>query len=177
MSKAFRAGAVMVAAVAVVLATVAWGGFGPARGQSEDAGGGLVVTVAEAVNMTVDEIRAELHGGKTFSDILAEHDVNVEAVVAETLSRMEANLLQAVDDGRITEELAAERLASAEARIIERLEQSAPLGPMWGDGQTRGRHGRGFGASAGGFGSGMGRGHGNGAGQGCTFPAAPATTS
>ena len=181
MKKAFRAGVVMAAAAVVVLATVGWGGTGPARGQNENAGGGLVTTVAEAVDMTVAEVRAEIHDSKTFSDILAEYGVDVEAIVAQTLSRMEACLLQAVDDGRITEELAAERLASAEARIIERLEMSAPLGPMWGDAQTRGRHGRGFGASTRGFGSGMGRGMGGGQGfgpgQGWTFPAAPVTNS
>ena len=173
MKKAFRAGAVMAAAVVVVLATVGWGGSGPARGQAENAGGGLVTTVADAADMTVTDLRTEIHGGKTFSEILAEYGVDVEAVVAEILSRMEACLLQAVDDGRITDELAAERLASAEARIIERLEMSAPLGPMWADAQTRGHHGRAFGA----FGSGMGGGHGFGPGQGWTFPAAPATTS
>ena len=179
MRKSFKVGMVLAFAVVVVGATAAWG-WGPRQGQSADSPGGLITTAAEAVDMTVAELRAEMHGGKTLSEILAENGADAEAVVSETLAWMETRLLQAVEDGRITEELAAERLESAESRLIERLEQTAPLGPMWGSDQGRGHGGRAFGGSAGGFGKGMGRGHGYGHGPGqgtCIVPAAPAITS
>ena len=171
MKKSFRLGVIVALAVLIVGTTAAWG-WGPRGGQSDKGPGGLVTAVAEAVGMSVADVRAEIHSGKTFSEILAENGVDAATVIAQTLDWMEARLLQAVDDGRITEELAAERLASAEARIIDRLEQSAPLGPMWGSGQARGHHGRAFGGSTRGFGNG----HGPGSGT-CIFPEAPATTS
>ena len=169
MKKSMRMGVVAILAVAVVGATAGWG-WGPRGGQSGDAPGGLVTTVAEAVGMTVADVRAEMHSGKTFAEILAENDVDAETVVAELLGLMEARLLDAVDDGRISEELAAERLDSAEARLLERLEQSPPLGPMWG--QRGGRHGQSFGGSTGRSGNGNGWGQGMG-----MFAAAPTTSS
>jgi len=166
---------VLAFAVVVVGATAAWG-WGPREGQSGGSPGGFITTAAEAVDMTVAELRAETRGGKTLAEILAENGADAEAVVSETLAWMETCLLQAVEDGRISEELAAERLASAESRLIERLEQTAPRGPMWGSNQDRGHRGRAFDGSTGGFGKGMGRGYGPGQGT-SVVPAAPAITS
>jgi len=164
-------GLVAVLAVVVVGATAAWG-WGPRGGQSSDAPGGLVTAVAEATGMTVADVRDGMHSGKTFSEILAENGADADSVVAETLAWMEARLLEAVEDGRISEELAAERLESAEAHLLERLEQSAPLGPMWGYGKGSGGQGRGFGGRTEMPGKGYGHGHGM-----SRFTAAPATNS
>jgi predicted transcriptional regulator len=67
-------------------------------------------TVAEALGLTPDELFAELHEGKTLSEIAEEQGVEMdevrEAVSAAQVEAQKAAIEQAVEDGRLTEEQA-----------------------------------------------------------------------
>ncbi len=112
----------------------------------------------------------ELHDGSTIAALAEERGVDTEVIVQAQLVVVEGRLAQAVEDGRITEEEAAERLAQAEERITERLKQTAPMG--YGPGQmgrqgARGMGGRGVGGH--GFGQRLGPAGGGQGGYGHGF--------
>ncbi len=116
----------------------------------------------------------ELHDGATIAALAEERGVDTDVIVQAALEPISERISQAVEDGRITEgdilrlsKEAADRLAQAEERITERLEQTAPMG--CGPGQmgrhgARGMGGHGFGQRLGPTGAGQG-GYGHGAGE------------
>lgn len=77
--------------------------------------------ILEATGLTREELREALQNGATLAEILTANGVDVEAFITEQLANIEDRLDEAVAEGRITAEEAAERLESAEERIRERL--------------------------------------------------------
>ncbi len=120
-------------------------GGGPRGG----GGGGDVLT--DLTGLEHDAIREALADGSTIADLLDEAGVTVDDFVAASLAQVEARLDEAVANGRIDEDAAAQRLADAEERLTALANGEMELG----DGEGRG--GRGFGPR-GGEGDGEGRG-------------------
>jgi uncharacterized protein (DUF433 family) len=99
--------------------------------------------VAGALEMTVDELHEALKDGQTIVDLaeakgVALEDVADALVVAET-----ERLQQAVEDGRLTQEEADEKIAQMEANILEHLETGKFVGPV-GPGMPGGPRGERF---------------------------------
>lgn len=102
---------------------------------------------AEFLELTPEEMRAALTEYDTLADLAAANGSSGEALISYLLTQVEEHLATAVDEGRLTEDEAAERLADAEEHITEMVNSDIPepgTGP-------RGRGGRGPG-----FGPGFG---------------------
>lgn len=75
---------------------------------------GVIRGVAEALNLEMSEVVAQLREGKTLSQIIQDNGSDVEAVLEDLLAEHQERLQEAVDVGRITQEQMDERLARLE---------------------------------------------------------------
>jgi hypothetical protein len=90
---------------------------------------------ATALDMTEDELRSALEPeGTTLAEVAEDQDVPVDTLVDALVQAEEERVAQAVEDGRLTQEEADERLADVAERVTERVNSAAP--PHGG-----GRHG------------------------------------
>lgn len=93
--------------------------------------------VAQALDMDVQALRAELCEGKSVADVAEEQGVDLHTIVEVILATTEEELAQAVEAGRITQEQADEILGRLAKELPARLEQQrAPC-----DGGRGGRRG------------------------------------
>jgi len=104
---------------------------------------------AEALGLTAEEFFAELHDGKTLTEIAEEQDTTVEevyeAINAIRVEAMRDAIEQAVEDGNLTREQAD--------WLLEGLDKGFfPMGRGFGFGGMRGGFGRGMKGGFGGFG-------------------------
>lgn len=121
-----------------VAATLGEAGIG-ARGGHH--GGRLDLgAAATALDMTEEELRTALEAeGATLAQVAEDQGVEVEALVDALVQAHEERIAQAVEDGRLTQEQADERLADLEERVTERVTTARPDRPMGGG--HRGPHG------------------------------------
>jgi hypothetical protein len=110
------------------------GGHGGRRGEHLDV-------VAEALGMTADEVREAVSGGQTIAELAEAQGVPLQDVADALMAAETERLQQAVEDGRLTQEEADEKLAHMEENILKRLESSEPGGPR-GTGGPGGRGGK-----------------------------------
>lgn len=83
----------------------------------------------EIMNQTGLDMRAlmeQLRDGATPAEVLEANGVNPDDVIAAVMARAEEAAAQAVDNGRITEEQAAELLTNAEERLTNALNNPLP---------------------------------------------------
>lgn len=133
--------------VATTLSEAGMGG----RGGHHRGGPGLEAA-ADALGMTEDELRAALDvDGTTLADVAEEQGVSVETLVDALVATAQERIATAVEEGRLTQEEADERLADLEERITERVNSEAPADRGPGAG---GHHARGDGAQKHGHGEG-----------------------
>jgi nucleoid DNA-binding protein len=119
------------------------GGFGGRRG------GAQLDTLAEALDMTVEELQEALTDGQTVAEVAEAQGVSLEDIVDVLMAPMIERIQQAVDDGDITQEQADERIEQMEERILHMLES----GPGQMPGGFRGRPGGMIGGFRGGNGN------------------------
>jgi polyhydroxyalkanoate synthesis regulator phasin len=106
--------------------------------------------IADVLGMTVEELRDALVDGQTLAEIAEASGIDpaavVEAIVAVGQERIDA----AVEDGRLTEEEAADKAAelTERAEAIVAGELDGPLGRGFGPGHGRGHRGGLFGPGA-----------------------------
>lgn len=87
-------------------------------------GGGMHLQVAaEALGMSVDELRAAAADGKTLADLAADNGVTEQTLIDALVAAHEEKLDAALADGRLTQPEADEKLADARTRITERLDE------------------------------------------------------
>ena len=105
-------------------------------------------TAAEALGMTEDELRTALEpDGTSLADVAEDQGVDVVTLVDALVQAQQDRIAQAVEDGRLTQEEADERLADLEERVTERVNSDAPgpgsprraAGPPTTDDRPRGR--------------------------------------
>ena len=121
------------------LASIAQGCGG--RGGRGGPRGEHLEVVAEALGMTGDEVREAVSGGQTIAELAEAQGVPLQDVADALVAAETERLQQAVEDGRLTQEEADEKLARMEENILERLEsgERGPGGPG-GHGGQRGEH-------------------------------------
>lgn len=118
--------------VAGTLEEAGIGGHGGHRG-----GAPVLSAAATALGMTEDELRTALEAdGATLARVAEEQGVEVDALVDALVTVQQERIAAAVEDGRLTQEQADERLADLEERVTERVNTEAPVG-----GPGHGRHG------------------------------------
>ena len=119
---------------------------GIGHGGGHRGGGFDLSTAATALGMTEDELRTALEtDGTTLADVAGDQGVEVDALVDALVTAQQERIADAVEDGRLTQEQADERLADLEERVTERVNSEAPVGgPGHGHhGGWGGRHGGG----------------------------------
>jgi polyhydroxyalkanoate synthesis regulator phasin len=118
-----------------VAGTLSDAGLGGGRGHGHGGERLGLATAAEALGMTEDELRTALEPeGTTLADVAEAQDVDVDTLIDALVEAQQERIAQAVEDGRLTQDEADERLADLEDRVTERV-NSADLG--------RGHHGPG----------------------------------
>lgn len=98
------------------------------RGRGKGKGGkmGSPETLATSLGVDTETLRSEFAAGKSIADIAAEQGIAIETVVAALVADLEEHLNERVADGSLTEDEAAEKLASAEDRISEKVNEVPP---------------------------------------------------
>ena len=136
-----------------------WGGM---------QGDSLVDTLADVTGLSLEDVLAELDGGKTFAEVAEAYGSSVDAVVEEYIAERTAALEQAVADGRFSQEQVDLMLAEMAENLAERMTGSWSPGSVgagsdFGDGTSlHSEDGTGYGAR----GSGRGRGGSQALGEG-----------
>jgi hypothetical protein len=87
-------------------------------------GDSIVGLIAEELDMSVRDLLAELEDGQTLGELASEKGVDVEAITATYLAELEANLAQAVEDGKITQTQADWMLEQATERVPDLLDNT-----------------------------------------------------
>jgi hypothetical protein len=76
--------------------------------------GGRINGLAEAFGMTVEELKAELSSGKTIIELAEEKGIDLQQMAIDKATE---KLQQAVDNGRLTQEEADQKLAEIQEKI------------------------------------------------------------
>ncbi len=97
------------------------------------AAGHSITTVAETLDMTPQELLAELRDGRSIAEIAAEQGVDTQTIVDALMDQLREKLDEAVANGRLTQERADWILSQAETRITDMLNRT------WGDHMPGGR--------------------------------------
>jgi hypothetical protein len=131
------------------------GPVGPQGGRGMRGGphDGPLEVVAEALGMTVDELRAALADGQTIADLAAAKGVPLDDIADAMMAAETGRLQQAVKDSRLTQEEADAKLAEMKASILAHLESGEFVGPFGpgSPGGCGGPGGMGGGPRGGGF--------------------------
>ena len=113
-------------------------------------GSTLPSTVAEALDMSVQDVWAEVREGKTLRQVIVDHKGDPAAIVEQYVAGRKATLDQLVKDGRITQEQADLMLQHMREQATAHLDSSEFGGGMGcgngqrpGNGAFGGRGGRG----------------------------------
>jgi hypothetical protein len=80
---------------------------------------------AQALNLSVDELRSNLRDGKTLAQVAQEQNVDVQTVIEAMVAEATARIDQKVQEGDLTAEQANERKSELEERIT-RLVNEGP---------------------------------------------------
>jgi hypothetical protein len=99
----------------------------PQRGPQD--GPGLIMTAAEVIDITPEELIAELREGEDLSiaDVAEAHDVDPNSIVDAVVEKASEHLADRVADGKLTQEEADERLAEIREHVTERI--NTPFSP------------------------------------------------
>lgn len=89
--------------------------------------GGKLDTLAEILGVDAADLRERLVAGETVADIAEDEGVAIDDVVAALVERAEERLATAVEDERITQEAADERLSDIEERITDMVNGDVPF--------------------------------------------------
>ncbi|MEA3309594.1 MAG: hypothetical protein U9Q70_08810 [Chloroflexota bacterium] len=82
--------------------------------------------LADALNMTTDEVKAALQDGQTVAEIADEEGLELEDVVDAVLADAEEKLAEVVENGHLTQEEADEKLADLAENITEYFTEGFP---------------------------------------------------
>lgn len=132
-------------------------GHGHGQGYGHRGGGAGMTAAAEALGLSIDELRAALADGSTLAEVAAAQGVPTEDLVAAMVAAAQERIDAAVADGRLDAADAEERKADLAERVTDHVENGMPAGGH------RGGAGAGM---PGGPGSGPGGGMGPGGGWG-----------
>ena len=116
----------------VPLLTGPWGGHGPGHGFHGHGFPGGLEDAGDFLGLSEEDLRAALEDGHTLADVAEEQGKSVDGLVDAMVAAARADLDQAVEDGRITEELRDSMLSTLEERIRDHVNEGfrhMPGGP------------------------------------------------
>ncbi len=106
-------------------------------------GADLLSIAAKQLGISVYDLGKALQEGKSIADVAKEKGVDPQAIVDAYLARVNENLKQAVEDGRLTQKMADALLEEARQRVTDQINTTWPYpcpggfgrrwgGPFWG---------------------------------------------
>lgn len=109
------------------------GGMGPGgKGHGAMLGVGLQ-TVADTLDITVDDVRTAIQNGTTLADLATEHGKTAQQLIDALVAEAETHLADEVKGGTLTQAAADTRLDEATQRITDFVNNTRAAGPMGGD--------------------------------------------
>ena len=114
------------------------GGHGP-RGEGPHS-----EVVTELLGIDAETLRGELAAGSTLAEVAEANGVSADDLVAALVAEAEAHITEHVEEGSLTEEEAATKLAELEDRVAERVNTVGSAERMGGH-RDGGRGGHGWG--------------------------------
>lgn len=94
---------------------------GPHMGFMGHDGQSLIDVAAEKLEMSVQDLFAELQDGKSIADVANEKGVDPQDIIDTYLAQLEENLKQAVEDGNLTQNQADWMLEQATERVPDHV--------------------------------------------------------
>ena len=111
------------------------GGRPPAEAdRPPDGRGPGLDAAAEALGISVDDLRSKLEGGATIAQVAQQQGVDVQKVINAMVADATAHIDQAVQDGKLTADQADERKAALPDRITRLVNEGKPKGEGRGHG-------------------------------------------
>jgi ribosomal protein S20 len=89
---------------------------------------------AQALNLSVDDLRSKLEGDKTIAQVAQEQGVDVQTVIDAMVADATAHIDQAVQEGKLTADQANERKSNLQERITKLVNEGKPKGEGRGHG-------------------------------------------
>lgn len=114
-------------------------GHGP-QGAGRQAMSELFGTAAQALGLTTDELKTELRAGKSIADIARERGIDPQTVIDALAGSVDTKIDQAVADGKIPADRAADAKAKARERITEMVNNTGGAFKGHGHGRGHGKH-------------------------------------
>jgi hypothetical protein len=115
--------------------------------------GDVFDAAAKALGMSTDDLRAALRDGKSIADIAKDKQVDTSKIVDAVVAAVQADLDQAVKDGKLTQAQADEKLQNLRSRIAAIVNGDLPQlrapGGYFGHGPGRWHRGDGTGSGSG----------------------------
>jgi ribosomal protein S20 len=104
-------------------------GWPPAESGRPPAGHGPKLdAAARALNLSEDDLRAQLRDGKTIAQVAQTQGVDVQTVIDAMVAEATARIDEAVQEGDLTAEEGNERKANLEERITRLVSEGKPKG-------------------------------------------------
>ncbi len=94
---------------------------GERNGRRGHRGGCNLDDAAEAIGIDEADLRAAVESGDTIADVAEANGVDVDTVIDSMVEAKAEHIAEKVDEGRITQEEADEKLADLEAKITDRV--------------------------------------------------------
>lgn len=111
------------------------------RGEGHRGGRDLAArseVVTDLLGIDAETLRAELAAGSTLAEVAAANGVSSDDLVAALVAEAEERIAEHVEEGSLTEEEAAAKLADITDRVSERVNTAGPTERMEGH-RDRGR--------------------------------------
>jgi hypothetical protein len=102
-----------------------WGGHGPGHGFHGGGLAGGLDAAAEYLGLSEGELRTALEEGDTLAEAAEAQDKPVEGLVDAMVAAARADLDEAVEEGRITEEMRDSMLSTLEERIRDHVNEGS----------------------------------------------------
>lgn len=96
-------------------------------GSMNPVGAGPLEAAAEALDLTIEELQAELEAGKTIAELAEAKGVALDTIVAAYTAQMAEQLAGAVESGRMTQEQAGTMQEKMGEHIQSMLEGETPF--------------------------------------------------
>jgi ribosomal protein S20 len=138
-SAALAAGLAAGGVLGVTVAGAQTGDGGPPAESGRPPGGHgpKLEAAARALNLSEDDLRAQLRDGKTIAQVAQAQGVDVQTVIDAMVAEATARIDQAVQEGDLTAEEANERKANLEERITTLVDEGPQRGHEGGPGSPR----------------------------------------
>ncbi|MSO15233.1 MAG: hypothetical protein EXQ61_02820 [Ilumatobacteraceae bacterium] len=113
----------------------------PARGPHGKGGGKFMsATLATTLKLTQEELKTQLHSGKSLADVAKAQSVDIADVKTVLTSDFTAHLAEEVTSGKHTQAEADAKLAAFKTNLDTMVNRVGPAGGMKGEGRGPGGH-------------------------------------